>query len=144
MSPSRLPTVDDDNAALVVEYLQWLRDVRRRTGGTLYNYEGVLDRWCVHLDGTPFRGVAPEDVEAFLSRPRPTHSRALGATGSAATLAKDWSILHAFYAYLDARHGIRNVVSLAGKPTPRNRQPRPIPLRLGGSLLLPRSPIRRP
>jgi site-specific recombinase XerD len=114
------------NLELVHEYLSWQRDVRRRSGGTLYGYEGVLRAWIDWLDVTHLSQATVEDVEAFSQRLRPSRKGRVMGPGSDATVSKDVVIVGTLHSFLAARYGWPNPAVLAGRPKVRNRNPKPI------------------
>jgi site-specific recombinase XerD len=107
-------------------YLRWLSQVRRAKDISVYNYTCVIDAWLSHLGPKDLGKANPNDFARFLTRPR--GGRAAGKTAADATLAKDVSILRAFYDYLHAHELIeRNPARLLVAPTVHNSSPRAIP-----------------
>jgi len=114
------------NEEAVVTFLEWMRDQRQVAPATVVSYAGVLARFldeCVR--GRMFDAVPPEEVEAWLSRPR--GGRARGNPPQAATKARNIAVLRSLYKFLTARgFCTRNVAALVAAPKVRNQQPKPI------------------
>ena len=89
------------NEEMARDYLSWLRNTRGRTGGTVYNYAGVITPYLAYIGGTPLDRVKLHEIEAYVQRP--SGGAARGGQGAAATQVKDVTVLRAFHGYLVAR-----------------------------------------
>src|SRR5262245_43805183 len=95
---------EENNGAAVGSFLSWQRDQRRRSPNTLYTYATTLDRFLEHIGATPLGDVSVATIEDWLQRPR--NGRAGGNSGSAATVAKEVTLLRTTYRFLLARGAI--------------------------------------
>jgi integrase len=115
-----------DNEHLVREFLNWMRHVKGRRGGSVYNYQGVLLKMLAFVGHSPLAGITTDDLQEFVRRPR--EGRGKGRVGAAATQARDAAILRSFFRYCVERGLLeRNPAVLLGTPVVRNENPRPIP-----------------
>lgn len=111
------------NEAMVVEYLDWLKNTRGRAGVTYYNYAATLARLLEWCGTTALADVSLPTLESFVKRPR----RGMAA-GSAATQAKDVAVARACYRYLvDRGYMPKSPAALLCAPKINNANPRPIP-----------------
>ena len=114
------------NADIARSYLDWLRTTRRRTPLTVYQYAAKLESFLDWIEPTPLDAVRAEVIESWLNRLR--SGRAKGSLGAPATITKEVSLVRGLYRFAIARDLIsRDPTALLHAPTPRNKNPRPIP-----------------
>lgn len=113
------------NRSFAEDYLTWLRDTRGRSPATLYGYSIALDMFLDFLEPRRLTDATLADLEAFVGRAR--GGRAQGASGKAATRAREVSVLRGLYSFLVARgHVTANPALDLMAPRISNRHPKPI------------------
>jgi site-specific recombinase XerD len=117
-------SIEGANAALVHEYLSWMRDTRDRAPSSVYDYGSRLQRFLTALGPTPLAALTPEQIEEWLGSPR---ARTGGRKASPATRAKELAIVRSLFRYLCARRHVEHDPSLlVHGPKVRNVHPKPI------------------
>lgn len=76
-------------------YLDWLDKVKRVRPQTLRSYKAILNRFDVFTEGEDVDTVSPDQVIAFLVRPRKT-----GSMGAPATQQQERAVISQFFLYL--------------------------------------------
>lgn len=108
---------------MVREYLDWLKNKRKRVAVTTYGYTSCLAAFLEWIGRTQLQNVTLPTLESFVARPR-----RYGREGAPATQAKDVAVLRAMYKYLvDRGHLSRNPAALLHAPAVHNQNPKPIP-----------------
>lgn len=112
---------------MAADWLTWLRDVRRRRVRTYQTYADCIIKWLAYCEAEgidPLRPVV-QQMEAFLTRPRP---RAKKGVGSPATQAMDVKVLHGFYGWCASRgYILKDPSVLLVAPSIPKRNAKPIP-----------------
>lgn len=107
----------------IVEWVDWLQDVRQVRGATTDAYRRTLFEFANFVGHENWATVDGQQIEAFMGR-----ERRGGITGAAATQDRDRVAVGGFYKYLIARGRVpTNPIVDVGVPKVRNRQPRAIP-----------------
>jgi site-specific recombinase XerC len=116
------------DAALVQEYLEWMRDVRKRSPASVYSYRRTLILWLRHIQPTPLVAVAVTDVDTFLARPREVGGRLKGEVVAAGTLKGELARVRSLYDWMVRRdYAYGNPARKVDSPTVHNERPRPVP-----------------
>lgn len=130
-----IPTLDlqdhlDETATcqqLAYDWLSWHRDSRNHAKRTVGTYADGIIKWLAYCEDNDIDPMTPsvQDMEAFITRPRP---RARKGVGSPATQAVDVKMLHGFYGWcVDREHMLKNPAKLLVAPTIPRKNPKPIP-----------------
>jgi hypothetical protein len=74
--------VGPSNDAIARAYLEWLRNTRRRTALTVYQYAAKIQSFLSWVRTCALPDVATQEIESWLNRPRSGTATTLRVTGS--------------------------------------------------------------